>query len=149
MISCQVCWRAMRWHNGQTQRSRNPNPEEVLRDCLTKWEERSVFHPGPECFTPTKAVYICADQPANSFFACGRVADHTFRVACQPVNQRANLISHALFAGALLEPLVFKRQATGRLRRRRLLCKLRKPSNKRRVSSHRRQSKRLLFRDCK
>jgi hypothetical protein len=24
--------------------------------------ERSAFHPGQECFTPSKAVYICADQ---------------------------------------------------------------------------------------
>ena len=34
-------------------------------------------------------------------------------------------------------------------RRRRLLCKLRMPSNKGRVSSHRTQSKRLLIQDCK
>ena len=25
MISCQVCWRTMRWHNGRTRRPRNPN----------------------------------------------------------------------------------------------------------------------------
>src|SRR5512143_3203313 len=30
--------------------------------------ERSAFHPGQEGFTPTKAVYICADQPATLTF---------------------------------------------------------------------------------
>src|SRR5438067_3943389 len=29
--------------------------------------ERSAFHPGPEFFAPTKAVYICADQPVIHF----------------------------------------------------------------------------------
>jgi hypothetical protein len=43
MISRQVCWRTMRWHNGQTQRSRNPNSEEVLQDCPTKWEESAAY----------------------------------------------------------------------------------------------------------
>jgi hypothetical protein len=43
MISRQVCWRTMRWQNGQTQRSRNPNSEEVLQDCPTKWEESAAY----------------------------------------------------------------------------------------------------------
>src|SRR5438477_11420397 len=30
--------------------------------------ERSAFHPGQEGFPPTKAVYICADQPCPSLF---------------------------------------------------------------------------------
>jgi len=30
-ISCQVCWRTTRWHNGRTRRSQNPHPEEVFR----------------------------------------------------------------------------------------------------------------------
>ena len=30
--------------------------------------ERSAFHPGQEVFPPTKAVYICADQPCPSLF---------------------------------------------------------------------------------
>jgi hypothetical protein len=38
----------------------------------------------PGVLSPTKAVYICADQPVNSLFACGRAADHTFRVARDP-----------------------------------------------------------------
>ena len=33
----------MRWHNGRTRRSPNPNPEEVLRDCVTNGE-RSAAH---------------------------------------------------------------------------------------------------------
>jgi hypothetical protein len=43
MISCQVCWRIMRWHNGRTRRSLNPNSEEVLQDCVTNGE-RSAAH---------------------------------------------------------------------------------------------------------
>ena len=42
-ISRQVCWRTMRWHNGRTRRSPNPNSEEVLRDCVTNGE-RSAAH---------------------------------------------------------------------------------------------------------
>ena len=41
--SCQVCRRIMRWHNGRTRRSPNPNPAEVLRDCVTNGE-RSAAH---------------------------------------------------------------------------------------------------------
>src|SRR3954471_13925532 len=44
-------------------------------------QQHSAFHPGQEHLTPTKAVYICADQPVTSLFACGKAADHTFRVA--------------------------------------------------------------------
>src|ERR1700752_4524062 len=43
IFSCQVCWRTMRWHNGRTRRSPNPNPEEVFRDCVTNGE-RSAAH---------------------------------------------------------------------------------------------------------
>ena len=42
MISCQVCWRTMRWHNGRTRRSLNPNSEEVLRDCVTNGEQSAA-----------------------------------------------------------------------------------------------------------
>ena len=35
----------------------------------------------PGALAPTKAEYICADQPPPlSFFACDKAADHTFRV---------------------------------------------------------------------
>ena len=43
LISRQVCWRIMRWHNGRTRRSSNPNSAEVLRDCVTNGE-RSAAH---------------------------------------------------------------------------------------------------------
>jgi hypothetical protein len=57
-------------NNDMPQRSNpalsKPHPEEVFQDCHTKWKrERSAFHPGQECFTPTKAVYVCADQPVT------------------------------------------------------------------------------------
>jgi hypothetical protein len=69
MISCQVCWRTMRWHNGQIRRSLNPYPSKVFQDCSSKWEE-SVAHSivARSLFTPMKAVYICADQPCPSLF---------------------------------------------------------------------------------
>jgi len=58
-----------RWHNGQIRRSLNPNPDQVLQDCGSKWEE-SVAHSivARSLFTPMKAVYICADQPCPSLF---------------------------------------------------------------------------------
>src|ERR1019366_2771516 len=46
--------------------------------------ERSAFHHGQEPCAPTKAEYICADQPVTSFFACDKAADHTFRFADSP-----------------------------------------------------------------
>ena len=86
MISCQVCWRTTRWHNGQIRRSQNPYPSKVFQDCSSKWEE-SVAHSivARSLFTPIKAVYICADQPCPSHFSLairrrtihGRVADNT------------------------------------------------------------------------
>ena len=70
MISCQVCWRTTRWHNGQIRRSLNPHPDKVFQDCSSKWEE-SVAHSivARSLFTPMKAVYICADQPCPSHFS--------------------------------------------------------------------------------
>ena len=70
MISCQVCWRTMRWHNGQIRRSRNPHPSKVFQDCVNKWEE-SVAHSivARSLFTPMKAVYIGADRPCPSHFS--------------------------------------------------------------------------------
>jgi hypothetical protein len=70
MISCQVCWRTMRWHNGQIRRSLNPHPYKVFQDCDSKWEE-SVAHSilARRLFTPTKAVYMSADQPCPSYFS--------------------------------------------------------------------------------
>jgi hypothetical protein len=44
-------------------------------------QQRSAFHPGQERLAPKKAEYICADQSCHSFFACGKAADHTFRMA--------------------------------------------------------------------
>ena len=85
MISCQVCWRTMRWHNGQIRRSLNPYPSKVLQDRSNKWEE-SVAHSivARSPFTPMKAVYIGADQPCPSHFSLasrrrtihGRMRDH-------------------------------------------------------------------------
>src|SRR6185436_8743817 len=51
-------------------RSRNPEPEAVFQDCITKWEE-SVAHSilARSTLTPLKAVYICANQPCLSHFS--------------------------------------------------------------------------------
>jgi len=70
MISCQVCRRTMRWHNGQIRRFRNPHPDKVFHDCDSKWEE-SVAHSilARSAFTPPKAVYMSADQPCPSHFS--------------------------------------------------------------------------------
>ena len=83
MISCQVCWRTMRWHNGQIRRSQNPHPEEVFQDCITKWEEsvahsilaRSTFH------SNQGRIHLRRPTLSLSFFACNSAADHTFRMA--------------------------------------------------------------------
>ena len=70
MVSCQVCWRTMRWHNGQIRRSPNPHPSKVFQDWSNKWEE-SVAHSilARSLFTPTKAVYMSADQLCPSHFS--------------------------------------------------------------------------------
>jgi hypothetical protein len=70
MISCQVCWRTTRWHNGPIRRSQNPHPEEVFHDCLTIWDESVAYSiVARSFFPPMKAVYICADQPCPSHFS--------------------------------------------------------------------------------
>jgi len=58
MISCQVCWRTMRWHNGRIRRSLNPHPDKVFQDGSSKWEE-SVAHSilARSTLTPLKAVF--------------------------------------------------------------------------------------------
>ena len=63
MISYQVCWQTMRWHNGQIRRSLNPHPSQVFQDCSSKWEE-SVAHSilARSLSTPIKAVYMSADH---------------------------------------------------------------------------------------
>src|SRR5260370_29133726 len=49
---------------------------------MGKRVQRIPSWPGVKRFTPTKAVYICADQlVTSSHFACGEAADHTFRFA--------------------------------------------------------------------
>src|SRR5437763_549708 len=70
MISCQVCKRTMRWHNGPIRRSRNPTHSQVFQDCDSKWEE-SVAHSilARSSFTPPKAVYMSADQLCPSHFS--------------------------------------------------------------------------------
>jgi hypothetical protein len=42
MISCQVCWRTRRWHNGRTRRSPNPESETVYQGCLVNGEESAA-----------------------------------------------------------------------------------------------------------
>src|SRR5436190_12364580 len=86
MISCQVCWRTTRWHNGPIRRSLNPYPSKVFQDWSNKWGE-SVAHSivARRLFTPIKAVYMSADQPRPSHFSLairrrtihGRMADNS------------------------------------------------------------------------
>jgi hypothetical protein len=66
-ISCQVCWRAMRWHNGRTRHSPNRMWEEVFQDCHTKWEESAahsilarsiVLQQRPNTFAQTNPVIL-------------------------------------------------------------------------------------------
>lgn len=61
------CWRHMRWQNGRTRRSPNPNAEEVLRDCVTNGERSGAqrIPSWPGVSPPTKAEYICALGDAN------------------------------------------------------------------------------------
>ena len=72
MISCQVCWRTTRWHNGQIRRSRNPYPSQVFQDCSCKWEESvSAFHRGPESFHSNEGrIHLRRPTLSLSFFAC-------------------------------------------------------------------------------
>ena len=55
--------------------------KQSVKTAQLNGRRRSAFPPGPECFTPPKAEYICADHTVISLFACNRAADHTFREA--------------------------------------------------------------------
>src|SRR2546421_8544746 len=85
MFPARSAGEATRWHNGQTQRSQNPNSEEAFQDCLTKWEESAAhsimarsdqLQQRPNTFAHTNL--------SLSLFACDKAADHTFRVADKP-----------------------------------------------------------------
>ena len=96
MISCQVCWRTMRWHNGQIRRSRNPHPSKVFQDCSSKWEE-SVAHSivARSLVTPMKAVYMCADQFCHSHFSLAkrrRTIHDEFCMDLRPTHRDENRI---------------------------------------------------------
>jgi len=113
MISCQVCWRTMRWHNGQIRRSRNPYPSKVFQDCSSKWEE-SVAHSilARSLFTPTKAVYMSADQlcPSHFSLAIRRRTIHSGWPATRRLSFNPASLS---FAGALR--LAFRKERVSQL----------------------------------
>jgi hypothetical protein len=68
IFSCQVCWRTMRWHNGRTRRSENPYPEEVFKTAKLMGRRTQRIPSWPGATAPTKAAYICADQPVTFTF---------------------------------------------------------------------------------
>ena len=71
----------MRWHNGRTRRSPNPNSEEVLRDCVI-YGERSAAH-SILARSPNSnkgRIHLRRPNLSLSLFACSKAADHTFRV---------------------------------------------------------------------
>jgi hypothetical protein len=70
----------MRWHNGRTRRSLNPNSENACKGSVTKKDEGAAHPILARSLAPTKAEYICADNVSLSLFACNTAADHTFRV---------------------------------------------------------------------
>src|SRR5260370_41229503 len=60
---------------------------------MGKRVQRIPSWPGVKRFTPTKAVYICADQlVTSSHFACGEAADHTFRFADNPRSRDSGVV---------------------------------------------------------
>src|SRR5260370_22558581 len=70
---------------------------------MGKRVQRIPSWPGVKRFTPTKAVYICADQlVTSSHFACGEAADHTFRFAGQSGVIRRSDARYALDAKAAI-----------------------------------------------
>src|SRR6266403_4742083 len=72
---------------------------------MGKRVQRIPSWPGVKRFTPTKAVYICADQlVTSSHFACGEAADHTFRLSRNPSRIDAKRGDHFLQADLLIRP---------------------------------------------
>src|SRR5260370_18827308 len=66
---------------------------------MGKRVQRIPSWPGVKRFTPTKAVYICADQlVTSSHFACEEAADHTFRLRRTPSRIDAKRGDHSLQA---------------------------------------------------
>src|ERR1035437_9352349 len=69
LILCQGCWRTMRWLNGRTRRSRNLWSKKSLHKTASFMRNRAQRIPSwPVENSPTKAIYICADQPATCIF---------------------------------------------------------------------------------
>ena len=51
------------------------SPIRILLPAFAKGRRKTAAHGAP-----TKAVYICADQPVTFIFACDKSVDHTVRV---------------------------------------------------------------------
>lgn len=93
MISCLACGRTMRWHNGQTGDPKAAPGRSLPRLSNYLGRGRSAFHPGQECLTPTKAAYICADQPVTlSSLATMRRTIHS---GCAVIRARIDVLSVA------------------------------------------------------
>jgi hypothetical protein len=61
-ISRQICWRIMRWHNGQTRRSKTCGVKESSQTAYLERNRAQRIPSWPRVINPNKAVYICADQ---------------------------------------------------------------------------------------
>ena len=98
MISCQVCRRTTRWHNGPIRRSLNPHPSKVFQDWSNKWEE-SVAHSilARSLFTPTKAVYMSADQPCPSRVFRLQFGGGPYREGCAVIQELSSVRSDKLY----------------------------------------------------
>jgi hypothetical protein len=57
-FACQICWRTMRWHNGRTRRSKNPNRKKPFKAVLLMGQERSAFHPGQELLLQRRRIHL-------------------------------------------------------------------------------------------
>ena len=84
-VSCQVCWRTMRWHNGPTPAlSETRNRKKSYETALLMGKERSAFHPGQELPLQRRPYTFAQTNLSLSLFACDKAADHTFRFAGDP-----------------------------------------------------------------
>ncbi len=79
----QVCWRTVRWHNGQFRRSGNLwSKRSTKTGYLDRNSAQRVSSSPGERSSPTKVDYICADHLAQLNFRLQKSGGHTFAPAC-------------------------------------------------------------------
>jgi hypothetical protein len=78
----------MSWHNGRSRRSPNPNPEKVLRDCVTNGERSAAHSILARSLDSNKGRIHLRNQPVTLIFRL-RQGGGPYIPDCRPLAKNA------------------------------------------------------------